>query len=111
LAAEGTTILLTTHYLEEAERLADRVAVLARGRILDVAAPSALGGRADAMTTVGWTEPDGATRTTATGEPTRTVAELGSRFGGEVPGLTVTRPTLEETYLAMLELADAEVER
>ena len=102
LAAEGTTILLTTHYLEEAERLAGRVAVMARGRVLDVAPPSALGGRQQAGTTVAWTEHDGGARSTVTTEPTRVVAELGARFGGEVPGLTVTRPTLEDTYLAMV---------
>ena len=57
LAREGTTIVLTTHYLEEAERLADRVAVIAQGRILDVATPSTLGGRQTAEATVEWTEP------------------------------------------------------
>jgi len=102
LAAEGTTILLTTHYLEEAERLAGRVAVMAHGRVLEVASPAALGGRQQAGTTVAWTEPDGGSRSTVTAEPTRVVAELGARFGGEVPGLTVTRPTLEDTYLAMV---------
>ena len=102
LAAEGTTILLTTHYLEEAERLAGRVAVMAHGRVLEVASPAALGGRQQAGTTVAWTEPDGSSRSTVTAEPTRVVAELGARFGGEVPGLTVTRPTLEDTYLAMV---------
>jgi ABC-2 type transport system ATP-binding protein len=102
LAREGTTILLTTHYLEEAERLAGRVGVIAAGRIIEVAAPAALGGRQTAEATVAWTEPDGARRSVRTAEPTRTVAELAERFGGEVPGLAVTRPTLEETYLAMV---------
>jgi ABC-2 type transport system ATP-binding protein len=106
LAGEGTTILLTTHYLEEAERLAGRVAVMARGRVLDVAPPAELGGRQQAGTTVAWTEPGGGTQSTVTTEPTRVVAELGTRFGGEVPGLTVTRPTLEDTYLAMVSEAD-----
>jgi ABC-2 type transport system ATP-binding protein len=102
LAQEGTTILLTTHYLEEAERLADRVGVIAAGRIIEVAPPDALGGRATAEVTVSWTEPDGSRRSVRTGEPTRTVTELAARFGGEVPDLAVTRPTLEETYLAMV---------
>ena len=106
LAGEGTTILLTTHYLEEAERLAGRVAVMARGRVLDVAPPAELGGRQQAGTRVAWTEPGEGTRSTVTAEPTRVVAELGARFGGEVPGLTVTRPTLEDTYLAMVSEAD-----
>jgi ABC-2 type transport system ATP-binding protein len=102
LAQEGTTILLTTHYLEEAERLADRVGVIAAGRIIEVAPPDALGGRATAEATVSWTEPDGSRQSVRTGEPTRTVTELAARFGGEVPDLAVTRPTLEETYLAMV---------
>ncbi|HET8970160.1 MAG TPA: ABC transporter ATP-binding protein [Candidatus Nanopelagicales bacterium] len=102
LAAEGTTILLTTHYLDEAERLAQRVAVMAGGRFLDVAPPASLGGREQELATVSWTEPDGTPRSTTSAEPTRTVTELAGQFDGEVPGLTVTRPTLEETYLRMV---------
>ena len=102
LAQEGTTILLTTHYLEEAERLADRVGVIAAGRIIEVAPPAALGGRADAAATVSWAEPDGTERAVRTDSPTRTVTELAARFGGEVPRLAVTRPTLEDTYLRMI---------
>ena len=104
LAREGTTILLTTHYLEEAERLADRVAVIASGRIVEVAEPAALGGRRDAAATVSWTDPDGSHRSVRTAEPTRTVAELAATFVGEVPGLSVTRPTLEDVYLEMVGL-------
>jgi ABC-2 type transport system ATP-binding protein len=104
LAREGTTILLTTHYLEEAERLADRVAVIASGRIVEVAEPAALGGRRDAAATVSWTDPDGSRRSVRTAEPTRTVTELAATFVGEVPGLSVTRPTLEDVYLEMVGL-------
>jgi ABC-2 type transport system ATP-binding protein len=102
LAREGTTILLTTHYLEEAERLADRVAVIAAGRIIEVATPAALGGRRDAEATVSWTDPDGLRRSVRTAEPTRKVTELAATLGGEVPDLSVTRPTLEDVYLAMV---------
>lgn len=101
LSYEGTTILLTTHYLDEAEALAHRVGVIARGRILEVATPESLGGRATATTQVGWDAPEGR-RTTETTTPTALVARLSAEFGGEVAGLTVTRPTLEETYLAMI---------
>ena len=104
LAREGTTILLTTHYLEEAERLADRVAVIASGRIVEVAEPAALGGRRDAAATVSWTDRDGSRRSVRTAEPTRTVTELAATFVGEVPGLSVTRPTLEDVYLEMVGL-------
>ena len=102
LAREGTTILLTTHYLDEAERLADRVAVIASGKIVEVAAPAELGGRLNAEATVSWTDSDGSRQSLRTAEPTRTVTDLAGRFGGEVPDLSVTRPTLEEIYLAMV---------
>ena len=104
LAREGTTILLTTHYLEEAERLADRVAVIASGRIVEVAEPAALGGRRDAAATVSWTDRNGTRQSVRTAEPTRTVTELAATFVGEVPGLSVTRPTLEDVYLEMVGL-------
>jgi ABC-2 type transport system ATP-binding protein len=105
LAARGTTILLTTHYLDEAERLADRVGVISAGRLLDVGTPATLGGRAHDETVVSWRDPEG-DRTVATAEPTRLVAELAARFGGEVPGLSVARPTLEDVYLRMIARAE-----
>jgi ABC-2 type transport system ATP-binding protein len=104
LREDGTTILLTTHYLDEAEELADRIAVIAAGRIVASGDPATLGGRDSVAARVSWEGPDGRTieETTA---PTRLVAELADRFGGEVPGLTVTRPTLEDIYLALIEEA------
>jgi ABC-2 type transport system ATP-binding protein len=101
LAAEGTTILLTTHYLDEAEQLADRLGVIAAGRLLDVGTPATLGGRDEDETVVSWRDPEGV-RTLATAEPTR----LAARFGGEVPGLSVARPTLEDVYLRMIARAE-----
>ena len=101
LRSQGTTIVLTTHYLEEAEALADRVAVLAGGALVAVGAPQTLGGRADAAAIVRWTDADGS-HEVSTAQPTRTVAELSERLGGEVPGLTVSRPTLEDVYLEMI---------
>ncbi|MGI5147789.1 ABC transporter ATP-binding protein [Plantactinospora sp. CA-294935] len=102
LAAAGTTIVLTTHYLDEAEALADRVAVITGGRLVEVAAPARLGNRAEALATVSWRTPEGAVERVESATPTALVAELAARFGGEVPGLTVTRPTLEDVYLRMI---------
>jgi len=101
LADGGTTILLTTHYLEEAEQLADRVAVINAGRILEVATPARLGGRASAAATVRWMGPEGL-QSVQTETPTATVIELAARFGGEVPELVVERPSLEDVYLRMI---------
>ena len=101
LRTVGTTILLTTHYLEEAEALADRVAVISGGRIVGTGTPANLGGRATATATVSFTDGDGLRRV-RTDTPTRLVCELAERHGGEVPGLTVTRPTLEDAYLELI---------
>jgi ABC-2 type transport system ATP-binding protein len=97
----GTTMLLTTHYLDEAEELADRVGVIARGRLVEVAVPAELGGRGQAPAVVQWTE-DGVRRAVETTTPTAFVAELAGRFPGEVPDLAVSRPTLEDVYLRMI---------
>ncbi|MEU6037571.1 ABC transporter ATP-binding protein [Actinomadura sp. NPDC047616] len=101
LAGGGTTILLTTHYLEEAEALADRVGVITAGRVIAVDSPRRLGGRATASAQVSWRGPEGPRRID-TDSPTQVVAELSHRFGGEVPELTVTRPSLEDVYLSMI---------
>ncbi|MFI8835617.1 ABC transporter ATP-binding protein [Streptomyces afghaniensis] len=101
LAADGTTILLTTHYLEEAEALAHRLAVVAKGRIVAEGEPGALRERYGTEALVEWTEPDGTPRRERTGTPTRTIAGLMRRFDGEIPGLAVSRPTLEDVYLRL----------
>ncbi|HBJ72745.1 MAG TPA: ABC transporter [Actinobacteria bacterium] len=105
LKADGTTILLTTHYLDEAERLADRVAVISRGRIIACDTPAHLGHRNTSQAIVSWSE-EGQSRTHATSEPTQWVQDLAHRFGGEVPDLAIRRPSLEDTYI---ELIDADL--
>ena len=101
LKSEGTTILLTTHYLDEAERLADRVAVIARGRIVACDTPTQIGDRSTAVAIVSWFE-GGSEHSEATSEPTMLVRSLADRLGGEIPQLKVHRPTLEDTYLSLL---------
>ena len=101
LKDEGTTIVLTTHYLDEAEALADRVAVMNNGEILEISTPAELGGRAKAEAIVTWRE-DGTTRSEKTALPTQFVQQLSAKIGGEVPELSVRRPTLEDIYLSMI---------
>ena len=102
LAAAGTTILLTTHYLDEAEALAGRVGVITSGKIMAVAPPAELSDRDDAGATVSWIAPEGP-RSEVTATPTALVNQLARRFPGEIPGLTITRPTLEDVYLRMID--------
>ena len=102
LRTDGTTILLTTHYLDEAQQLADRVGVIKGGRLTAVDTPDRLGGRDADQTRVVWTDRDGP-HEQLTGTPSALVVELAARYGGEVPGLQVLRPSLEDVYLSMIE--------
>lgn len=104
LKGEGVTILLTTHYLEEADALADRVVVITKGRKVADTTPADLGNRNEGRIVVRWREGD-ALREEVTSSPSAFVVELSARFGGEVPGLEVLRPTLEEAYLALVDAA------
>ena len=101
LKAGGTTILLTTHYLDEAEELADRVAVIAAGKILEVSTPALLGGRSTAKATVSWLGSDGI-QSEESNNPTAVVSKLAAQFGGDIPELVITRPSLEDIYLKMI---------
>jgi ABC-2 type transport system ATP-binding protein len=102
LRALGKTILLTTHYLDEAEQLADRVAVLREGRIVALGTPEELTG-AKVATEIRYRR-DGREVVLETDEPTRTLHELTGQAleeGVELDGLQVRRPTLEEIYLEL----------
>ncbi|MFE3172756.1 ABC transporter ATP-binding protein [Amycolatopsis sp. NPDC059090] len=102
LAGEGITILLTTHYLDEVEALANRVAILADGRIKITGEPATLGGRASAKAVVSWRE-NGSLKVEETATPDRLVADLVERHDGNVPGLSVQRPSLEDIYLQLID--------
>jgi ABC-2 type transport system ATP-binding protein len=103
LRALGKTVLLTTHYLDEAQNLADRVAVLVDGEIVRLGTPGDLV-RGSRGADVRWRE-HGEERVVHTEEPTRVVHELTGRAlaeGREVEGLEVRRATLEDVYLELV---------
>jgi ABC-2 type transport system ATP-binding protein len=101
LKSEGTTILLTTHYLDEAQELADRVGVINNGKLIEIAPPSTLGGRNTAPAKVTWVE-NGISKEILTNNPTEEVLKLNQHFNGQIPELQVLRPNLEEIYLRMI---------
>ena len=106
LSAEGTAILLTTHYLDEAAQLADRVGVVSGGRIAAEAPPALLGGPEARTPLVCWRDASGAPREERTNRPAELVARLQVESGGEPAELEVLRPSLEDVYLELIE-ADA----
>ena len=102
LRDDGTTVLLTTHYMDEAERLADRCAVVCDGRMVALDAPAALGDRAARRAVVRWIEDD-VVREHATPTPTAAVLALAARLGTtEIPALQVLQPSLEDVYLSLI---------
>ncbi len=101
LRNDGTTIVLTTHYLDEAEALADRVAVINHGQIIEVSTPTQLGGRSSSKALVQWRD-NGELKSEETENPTALVSSLTTQFSGEIPELSVSRPSLEDIYLKMI---------
>ena len=119
LRAAGTTILLTTHDLDEAQTLADRLVLLSGGVVVAAGAPAELGGRGRERTRITFTLPDGErtdglplpaqTRPDGvveveTGNPTAALYQLtgwAMDRGTLLDGLTVSRPSLEDTYLQL----------
>ncbi len=111
LKAEGTTILLTTHYLDEAAKLADRAAVINGGRIIEIGPVDELGGKEARVPIVRW-RTSGKPNEERTHEPAALVSKLHRELGGEPEGLEIIRPSLEDIYLELLGLdrAGAEAE-
>jgi len=109
LRSLGKTVLLTTHYLDEAQQLSDRVAVLREGRIVTIGAPSVLtGGSVEAEVRY---RRNGEQVVQRTSEPTRVLHELTAAAlarGEELEGLEVRRPSLEDVYLSLVEEQEAE---
>ena len=101
LRNDGTTIVLTTHYLDEAEALADRLAVINHGQIIEVSTPTQLGGRSSSKALVQWRD-NGELKSEETENPTALVSSLTTQFSGEIPELSVSRPSLEDIYLKMI---------
>jgi ABC-2 type transport system ATP-binding protein len=98
----GKTVLLTTHYLDEAQQLADRVAVLRDGVIVKIGKPSEL--TASAGVRISYVR-DGQEVVVETDEPTKALHELTTRAlaeGFELEGLEVRRATLEDVYLDLV---------
>jgi ABC-2 type transport system ATP-binding protein len=123
LRALGKTVFLTTHYMDEAENLADRIAVIADGSIVAEGTPQTLGGRDRLAATIRFTPPAGvggadlpdalrllvepspngfvAIRTESPLQHVRDLADWASTSGFDLPDLDVSRPTLEDVYLAL----------
>ena len=106
----GKTIVLTTHYLDEAQALADRVAIIKDGRILAEGAPSELGAGSSDRYRVTWRDASGTPQERVTDDPTALLHQLTSAAiarGETLEDLGVSRPSLEEVYLELT--AGAEV--
>jgi ABC-2 type transport system ATP-binding protein len=102
LKDDGTTILLTTHYLDEAANLGDRAGIIAGGRLIDIGTIDAIGGADARVPVVRWTEA-GSRHERRTSEPATLVAQLVRDNGGvELDGLEVVRPSLEDIYLELV---------
>lgn len=102
LGDEGTTILLTTHYLDEAAHLGHRAGVIADGRIVALGPIDTLGGADARVPIVRWQDASGSRREERTTEPGRFVASLVAEVGAEPAGLEIIRPSLEDIYLELV---------
>ena len=104
LKSEGTTILLTTHYLDEAAQLGDRAGVIADGKLIDIGRIDEIGGAEARVPIVRWRE-GGVIREERTTEPATLVARLVAANDGEPDAVEIVRPSLEDVYLRLVENA------
>ena len=103
LKHNGTTILLTTHYLDEAAQLGDRAGIIAGGRLIDIGAIDEIGGVEARVPIVRWRE-NGVLREERTNAPAALVAKL-----GEKDAIEIIRPSLEDIYIDLVGRNAAEV--
>jgi ABC-2 type transport system ATP-binding protein len=103
---DEATILLTTHDLDEAEKLADRILILAGGRIIADGSADELSRRMSTQAEVRWSR-DGQRFVHSAEEPTRFVRELFRQYGESVDDLEVRRASLEDTYMALVRQAES----
>ncbi|WP_126382379.1 ABC transporter ATP-binding protein [Actinomyces howellii] len=104
LRDDGTTVLLTTHYLDEAAHLADDVAIVLGGHVVERGTPAELASSVGQLRTVTWME-DGVQHSERTATPTAVVRRLTERLAGpdgEVPGIEIHAPSLEDHYLELV---------
>jgi ABC-2 type transport system ATP-binding protein len=101
LKDDGTTILLTTHYLDEAAQLGDRAGVIAAGRLIDIGRIDEIGGAEARVPIVRW-RTGGTLHEERTHEPATLVARLVSESGGEPDSIEIVRPSLEDVYLRLV---------
>jgi ABC-2 type transport system ATP-binding protein len=109
----GKTVLLTTHYLDEAQELADRVAIIKDGRILVSGAPRDLGVGSETRVRVSWRDASGTAHERVLDDPTALLHELTGEAlarGESLRELAVTRPSLEDVYLELTAEPTAERE-
>jgi ABC-2 type transport system ATP-binding protein len=110
LRALGKTIFLTTHYMDEAQRLADRVTIIAAGQIVAAGTPEDLGDREKAAATIRYRDSRGEEVTIETLDPVRELNRLTTealKQGEELDGLEVRRPSLEDVYLDLTATTEA----
>ncbi|MCU1518155.1 MAG: transporter [Pseudarthrobacter sp.] len=101
LSSGGTTIVLTTHYLDEAEQLADRIGVINHGRLIAEGTPQDIGGPGLRVPRVRWRDASGL-REVETEQPAALVSSLSDGGATEPAELAVVRPSLEDIYLRLI---------